>query len=566
VSQELNAGAILPVRECALFPRSVEREPDRLFFREEFDFAKGFSKRGDYSIPSAQDPGACYNRAMPGSRTLDLLRRVPFLHGIEEQILLELAAALPQQRFAAGEVIFEQGERADCLYLLLSGRASLTQFGPEDERAERGERLPPDMLGAQEMVYRQPRTATARALEDTAALCWSRDHLTAFLKDHPLALAAFQFLADGERLAASQRLNWLREGEVVYAFTRRHKFVLYQRLTGPLLLIAASLLLLFFGLSGDSNLITWLGAGLGLAGLLYAGWQFMDWRNDYFLVTDRRAVWIEKVVGIYDSRREAPLHTVLSATVSTDVTTRMLGYGDVVIRTYTGKLTFRNVSQPDVLAALIEELWRRMQALKEQADRSSLVEALQQRLTEGAGDEIDGVAPEIEPEAGSAPDEGLDHWGFQVRFESGGVITYRKHWAVLLRVISLPSAAILFTIGFIGAQLGGLVNLLSTPTMLGVGVLALGIFGMWWLYRYVDWANDISQISSQQILDIYKKPLGREERKVAPLENILGTEVDRKGLLGIVLNYGDVIANVGTSQFAGRSLAAAIDRRRGRRN
>jgi hypothetical protein len=85
--------------------------------------------------------------------------------------------------------------------------------------------------------------------------------------------------------------------------------------------------------------------------------------------------------------------------------------------------------------------------------------------------------------------------------------------------------------------------------MLAAGLFALASFSLWWLYRYIDWANDIYQISSQQILDIYKKPLGREERKVAPLENILGTEVDRKGLLGILLNYGDVIANVGTSQF-----------------
>lgn len=505
--------------------------------------------RGDYSIPPAQDPGACYNRAMAGSRTVDLLRRVPFLYGLDEQILLELAPTLPLQKYAPGEVIYEQGGRPDCLFLLLSGRVSIIQYGPEDKQIDHGERLPPDMLGAQELVFRQPYSATARAVEETTALCWAREPLTSFLKDQPQALAAFQFLAAGEKLAASMRLDWLRPGEVVYAITRRHNFILYQRLTVPLLLIAASLLLLFFGVSSASNLISWLGAGAGLAGLLYAGWQYMDWRNDFFLVTDRRAVWIEKVIGIYDSRREAPLHTVLSATVSTDVTTRMLGYGDVVIRTYTGKLTFRNVNHPQVLAALIEELWRRMQALKDQADRSSLVEALQQRLaaepTETDEETAADFAPDTEPES----EEGLDHWGFQVRFESGGVITYRKHWAVLLRVIALPSAAILFTIGLIGARLGGLVTILSLPAMLAAGLFALASFSLWWLYRYIDWANDIYQISSQQILDIYKKPLGREERKVAPLENILGTEVDRKGLLGILLNYGDVIANVGTSQF-----------------
>jgi hypothetical protein len=487
---------------------------------------------------------------MAGSRTLDLLRRVPFLHGIDEQILLELAAALPQQNFAAGETLFEQGDRADCLYLIISGRVSLTRFGPEGESLDLGDRFPPDMLGAQEMVYRQPRTSTARAQEPTTTLCWNRDELSSFMKDHPDVLGPFQFLATGEHMAASQQLDWLRPGEVVYAFARRHNFILYQRLTVPLLLIAVSLLLLFYGLSSAASLVTWVGAGLGLAGLLYAGWQFMDWRNDYFLVTDRRAVWIEKVVGIYDSRREAPLHTVLSATVSTDMTTRMLGYGDVIIRTYTGKLTFRNVGHPAVLAAQIEELWRRMQAMKDDADRSSLVEALQQRLQTSPSEE-DEISLKAAPEQESEPssEAGLDHWGFQVRFESGGVITYRKHWAVLLRVIALPSAAVLFTFGLIGARLGGLVNLLSIPAMIGLSALALGIFGLWWLYRYVDWANDIYQISHQQILDIYKKPLGREERKVAPLENILGTEVDRKGLLGILLNYGDVVANVGTSQF-----------------
>jgi hypothetical protein len=549
VSQEASAGPILPACVDALFPLRVERVLDRLFLREDFDFAKDFSKRGDYSTPPAQDSGACYNRAMAGSRALDMLRRVPFLYGIDEQGLLELAASLPQEHFAAGETLFEQGERVDCLFVLLSGRVSLIRFGPEEESIDLGERLPPDMLGAQELVYRRPRTSTGRALEDTTALCWNRGALTSFLKEHSEALAAFQFLAAGEKMAASQPPDWLRPGEVVYAFTRRHSFILYQRLTVPLLLIAASLLLLFFGASSAGSLLIWLGAGLGLAGLLYAAWQFMDWRNDYFLVTDRRAVWIEKVIGIYDSRREAPLHTVLSATVGTDVTSRMLGYGDVVIRTYTGKLTFRNVSHPQVLAALIEELWRRLQAQKESADRSSLVEALEQRLAAGSAAESTDEPAQLEPEARSDSSQGLDHWGFQVRFESGGAITYRKHWAVLLRVISLPSAAVIFTISLIGAQLGGLINLLDLSAMLGLGGLALGIFGLWWLYRYIDWANDIYQVSSQQILDIYKKPLGREERKVAPLENILGTEVDRKGLLGILLNYGDVIANVGTSQF-----------------
>jgi hypothetical protein len=129
------------------------------------------------------------------------------------------------------------------------------------------------------------------------------------------------------------------------------------------------------------------------------------------------------------------------------------------------------------------------------------------------------------------------------------VITYRKHWAVLLREIGLPSILLITIIGILGARLGGLITLLSWPLFMLTMFALLTMGSIWWLYRYVDWANDIYQITPDQIIDVYKKPLAREERKVAPIENILGTEVDRKGLIGILLNYGDVIANVGTTQF-----------------
>lgn len=481
---------------------------------------------------------------------MELLRRVPFLCGEDDEVLLQLAGSLPQEKYAPGEKIFDQGDRADCLHLLLDGKVNLTRVDSQASEIDLGPRLPPDALGLLEMVYKQPRLATASALEPTITLRWDRGSLSAFLKDHARALAGFQFLAESERSAQQERVTWLRPGEVIYGFARRHVVLLYQRLSLPLLLVAGGLVLLLLGASSGSGLSLASGAALAVAGILFGAWQFLDWRNDYFIITDRRAVWIEKVVGIYDSRREAPLHTVLSVSINSDLSGRTFGYGDVVIRTYTGKLIFRQIGLPDIVTALIEELWRRMQAMKDLADRDALVDALQQRMNPPAQN-----AESTEPPAGSEQliGEGeqvrSNHWGFQVRFESGGVITYRKHWAVLLREIALPSTALIFTFGMLGARLGGLVTILNLGLFFGLGVLFAGAVGLWWLYRYVDWANDIYQITKDQILDIYKKPLGREERKVAPIENILGTEVDRKGILGLLLNYGDVIANVGTSQF-----------------
>ena len=479
----------------------------------------------------------------------DSLNRFHFLHSLTPEERAELAAMLPRETFAPGETIITQGEHPESLYLLLEGEVEILKGDEEGEWVSKGCLDPGDTFGALEMIYRQPRPATVRAIETTIVLRWDRALLTQFMKAQPEALKSLQFVAQSHKLADKLQFSWLRKGEVIYALARKHSFVLYQHLTIPVLMIGAASALLLWALLSGVPLALWGGVGLGLAGILFGVWQWLDWTNDYYVVTDRRAVWLEKVIGIYDSRREAPLHTILSVSVATDVTGRMMGFGDVVIRTYTGKVVFKNVGDAQTIADLIEANWQRQRSKQDLTDHESLADALDQRLQ---GDEPqvseESLAAPLE-EAESADGRGLGHWGFRVRFEDKDTITYRKHWGVLLREISIPSILFMIVIGFIGARLGGLISMLSPGIFLLIGIAALMALSMWWLYRYMDWANDIYQITSQQIIDIYKKPLSREERKVAPIENILGTEVDRKGIFSLLLNYGDVVANVGTAQF-----------------
>jgi hypothetical protein len=318
------------------------------------------------------------------------------------------------------------------------------------------------------------------------------------------------------------------------------------------LLVLAGAALLWWGpvLIGDS--LVWLSAGVAVIGVLYGIWQWIDWGNDYYMVTNRRVVRLEKVVGIYDSRQEAPLHNVLSFSVSTTMLGRLLGYGDVIIRTFTGQIVFPNIPNPYAMAGVLEKQWHRVVERRMSEDRESKLNAVR-----GLTDAESADPPETSTLEETPPDEesGMDHqnglgrWSFKVRFEEQGVITYRKHWAVLMRRVALPSAAILLLAGLLGARLGETITFLPLSTFLQVsGLLILG-FVLYWLYEYVDWANDIYQITPTQIVDVHRKPLAREMRKVAPLESILGTEVDRKGIIGLLLNYGDVISNIGTEQF-----------------
>jgi hypothetical protein len=105
-------------------------------------------------------------------------------------------------------------------------------------------------------------------------------------------------------------------------------------------------------------------------------------------------------------------------------------------------------------------------------------------------------------------------------------------------------------------------TLLQVLIMVSVGAI------LWWIYNYWDWSNDIFQVTLEEIFDIYRKPLGREEKKSAALDNILSTESDRRGLLQIIFNYGTVYISVGKAQmdffdvYNPTAVQQDIDRRR----
>jgi len=71
----------------------------------------------------------------------------------------------------------------------------------------------------------------------------------------------------------------------------------------------------------------------------------------------------------------------------------------------------------------------------------------------------------------------------------------------------------------------------------------------WWLYQFEDWKNDLYLITNDQIVDLYRKPLGSEERRSAPLGNVLSLKYERPGALGLLLNYGSVVAKVGADEL-----------------
>jgi hypothetical protein len=463
-----------------------------------------------------------------------------------------LESALEERRLPKGKDIFREGEKARYVYFLLDGRISIWyRRGDEEEQVKVLE--PGEMFGEEAILGTEPRIASAFLEEDSRVLRISHPVLLERLRGLPLTAGVLRTAARGRRLVRGRAFAWLTPDETVYLATRKTNFLLVPNLALPVLLGLFSLggmaVIRQQGWPNAAYLVA--GAGL-LAALAYGAWSTMDWGNDFYLVTNRRVVALRRVPLIYDDRQESPLDMIQSVASASTMNQRTFGYGDVVVRTYTRPITFQSIPDPKTAARLIESIRKRRQVREEQDDRAEIGRLLASRLNqkESAEASLEGIeipeAAENQPAPSAAPAASLG--GIQTRIEQGGVVTYRKHRFFLIRNMFLPTLLVLTAI-----PLGVLVSsgILPLDRLLGIslviGVLASGLG--WNAYEYLDWANDLYQVTPEQILALHRKPLGDEERRTAGLENILSLEYDRPSLLARLFNFGTVKASVGQVDF-----------------
>jgi hypothetical protein len=376
---------------------------------------------------------------------------------------------------------------------------------------------------------------------------------------------------ESQWLVRTRNFDWVSEEEVITYVARKHEAVLLFSLIGPVVLFLASLAIIFVVSTADTSDTIWTtGAvcslGLAIIGILWGLWNWIDWGNDYYIVTDQRVVWVEKVIWLYESRDEAPLTTILAVNTTSSFFGRLMHYGSVIVKTFTGEITFRNLKDPHRMGEFIEEYRERIERGSERREKREIDKAIRERLGLESEDEP-GAVQDLEQKVTSEADsdekqsDWRDHFGniFTMRFEEGNVITYRKYWPTLFGKIWLPTLLIILAlmgIGFLAnAYWTDLVTAQTAEILLLVSIaLIIFVFVPWWLYRYVDWRNDIYQVTDKSIIDIERKPLGTEVKKAAPVENILSLEHERVGFLGYMLNYGLVTINVGETQFIFRNV------------
>lgn len=492
--------------------------------------------------------------AVGPANLIPFLRKSHLFRGLDDEQLDFIASRLRESDpCEAGETIVRQGEDGERMFLIYEGQVELTYRRGRDSRSlvvlSSG-----DCFGEETVLGHHSYLATVKALQPCRLFSLSRRDFLALQKIAPRLRSHLDIAVSSRKLARRTRFSWLQPQEVVYFLARKHPLQLWKALFRPLFVgfVWAGLILLIY-LFAPLNALLGIG-GLGMLGLLcWAGWNYLDWGNDYYLVTNQRVAWVEKVLGIYDSRQEAPLTTILSVGVETSQLGRALDFGDVIVRTFVGRIVFNEVRHPYEAAALIEGYWTRSREAVRREEMETIQRAIREKIAPPQA--IPQPEPASSTAAESIPPASAQRRLFgnflKVRFEKKGVVTYRKHYIVLI-LQTWKATLLLVSSSLLAVYFG----FFQTPHSLGWFFAALALLGIaWWGYEYVDWSNDCFQVTQDQIFDIDRKPFGREERKVASLDNILSTEYRRLNPLQVLFNYGNVYITVGGTQMVFENVA-----------
>ncbi len=482
---------------------------------------------------------------------VDFLSDNILFHHLDNETLGTLSAFFTLVEYDRGAFIINQGELDESLFFILSGKIRLTlQVAGRGEVLkagiiERGDLLNYEML---EPGIKAP--YSARALTPVSIAKIDRRNLRIVVKQFPELYQPLSVLYQSHKMAVRKGSHTRFAEESIYFLARRHPIHLVFSLLLPLFFAAITLPLInaFYRSTEMTSGLLLFGLDLFIV-LAWIVWCIIDWVNDYAVITSRRVLFEEKVMFFYHSQHESPMSAILSVTAATSLLGRLFAYGDILVKTYTGLIVLPGQKNPSLIVDIIETLWSRNKTTNSVHEKEEVQTTLRREL---------GL-PIIESEGVIEEEQPIDEYSktgsllsalanvFSLIKEEENQVTYWTHWIFLIKGLSLPTVLFLALLTFSIYRTSGLINFLSDPSFYLLFSVLLSVTLAWLLYKYFDWRNDYYVISDEQILDVYKKPLGREEKNSAQIKNILSIEYKRLGIIGLLLNYGTVYIRVGDS-------------------
>ncbi len=497
------------------------------------------------------------------SRVVTALRTIPLFEDFRddraEMDLYRIAPLVHDQVYGNGEWLFRQGEISDRLLLVLEGRIQLTKIDPDGLVKEVGWLEVGNVAGETGLLVGDFHDVLATADGQARVLYLLRDDFATLLKDRPRMRNRLRVSETVEARHKAPAFDWLRDDEWTVFVVQRHWTRLFRQVAAPLIfLILLTPVLSYLSTLSDSTVAIILAVVVAIPIIVLVGvvfWQYLNWRNDFFVLTTQRVIHIERDWPFGVQSEECALDSIQDIyEVRSGLTANVLNYGNLVLQTAgeMENIDIDNIPNPAHLRALIFQQIERSKARDLLRSRGQIRDLLARRLKI---EQAITPPPSKTWPATPAPRRRLwllltFSWLWEYLFppswletENGGTIILRRFWLPgLLRYMEIFIPILIVTFGGGSLLLPLLMERDSRFTGWFVAWLALEAILLGVLLWFVeDWRNDYVQITPSHIILVEQKPLLlRESRREARLDRIQNLSFQVPGFWGQIFKFGHV--------------------------
>lgn len=110
------------------------------------------------------------------------LQKSRLFEGLLPEEIEMLAELTQQKKYTEGEVVFEQGDVGDSLYLLVEGVVEVLQKRSDGSEQLITELQAPEFFGEMSLIDKEYRSATIRAKSEAIMLCLTNENLHSFAR------------------------------------------------------------------------------------------------------------------------------------------------------------------------------------------------------------------------------------------------------------------------------------------------------------------------------------------------------------------------------------------------
>jgi CRP-like cAMP-binding protein len=477
---------------------------------------------------------------------LNLMRRMPLFQYLQPDQLQAIAPAFRQVRRVSGDRLYREGDTPDSMYLFASGGGLVTYSTNDGQEQILAPIQAGDSVGEEALFVNNPRMNNVVINQDTMLFELSRDRFNAVLDRRPDIQPLLNIRRDLLDSLIEQRKHRIRNDERRLLVTRRHIFTVIGNAFISAVLFAVLMGAALLSTQTGIRLLppVLIGAAVLLPSLLML-YYLLEWRNDYFVITDQRIVHEEyKLLTWQESHEQALLTRIQNVSVSKNgFFGELLEFGDVTVSTAGNQppIVLDRIPNPNAVQQVIFD---QLNHIKQQPN-----------LRDPFANEIDAILT-TPPPPPQRPTNAVGELSRAVlppiREVNGETITYRKSYLRLLGHIWRPLIVLSVLFALVVARLLDLLPLpASIPPFVAVAVaLAWLIIGtLWFLWGYVDWRDDLYMVDDRYVTAIKRRPLWLHESRIqAGLLQVQNVGSKVSGLWGQLFNVGTVTIQTAAEQ------------------